>query len=84
MKNSKLSRREVAEILENFLDGSGGPWAWDDFTLGMSFDDAHLEEIRIRCAGLSSEFPSKNPHEFCNELGRDILRGYIRELKFSS
>ncbi|MGB6875332.1 MAG: hypothetical protein WBD87_04800 [Candidatus Acidiferrales bacterium] len=81
MKKYKLSNQEVAQILEDFLEGRGSRWAWDDFTLGMSFEDKNLEEIRIRCAGLSQEFPPDNPNEFCNEQGRDVIRGYVQQLK---
>lgn len=75
------TNQEVAQILEDFLEGTGSRWAWDDFTLGMSFEDKNLEEIRIRCAGLTQEFPSDNPNEFCNEQGREVIRGYVKQLK---
>jgi hypothetical protein len=84
MKKYKLSNQEAAQILEDFLDGKGSQWTWDDFTLGMSFEDKRLEDIRNRCVGLSKEFPSNNPNECCNEQGRDVLRGYIEQLKTAS
>lgn len=81
MKKYKLSNQEVAQILEDFLEHKGNPLAWDGFTLGMSFDDEYLEKIRIRCTGLSQEFPPNNPGEYCNEQGRDVIRGYVQQLK---
>lgn len=81
MKKYKLSNQEVAQILEDFLEGKGSRWAWDDFTLGMSFEDKNLEEIRSRCVGLSQEFPPDNPNEFCNEQGRNVIRGYVKQLR---
>ena len=81
MKKNKLSNREVAQILEDFLEGKGSRWAWDDFTLGMSFEDKHLEDIRIRCADLSREFPPDKPNEYCNERGRNVLRDYVEQLR---
>jgi hypothetical protein len=81
MKKHKLSNQEVAQVLEDFLDGKGTRWAWDDFTLGMSFEDKHLEDIRIRCVGLSQEFPPNNLNEYCNEQGRNVIRGYIIQLR---
>ncbi|HEY2168427.1 MAG TPA: hypothetical protein VGJ30_02290 [Candidatus Angelobacter sp.] len=81
MKNRELSNQEVAQILEDFLDGKGSQWAWDDFTLGMSFEDKHLEEIRIRGMGLSQEFPPSNPNEYCNEQGRKVIRDYATQLR---
>lgn len=81
MKKNKLSHQEVAKILEDFLEGTGSRWAWDDYTLGMSFDDANLERIRARCAGLSREFPADSPNEYCNEQGRNIIRDYVKQLR---
>src|SRR5262249_14533127 len=84
VKPNKLSAGEVARILEGFLEGTGGRWDWDDFTLGMSLDDPELEEIRKRCAGLWQEFPSDNPRHYCSEQGRTVIRDYITQLRASS
>jgi hypothetical protein len=77
----ELSRFEVAEILERFLDGSSGPWDWDDFTRGMSFRDRALEAIRLRCSCLSEEFPPTAPNRYCGEKGLEVIRSYIAELR---
>jgi len=71
----------VPQILEDFVEGKGSRWAWDDYTLGMSFEDEYLEEIRIRCVGLSHEFLPDNPNEFCNEQGRNVIRDYVKQLR---
>jgi hypothetical protein len=84
MKKYKLTNEEVAQILEDFLEGRGNRWAWDDFTIGMSFEDRYLEQIRTRCAGLGQEFPPNNPNEFCNQQGRNVIRDYVRELRASN
>jgi hypothetical protein len=81
IKKYRLSNLEVAQILEDFLEGKGSRWTWDDFTLGMSFEDENLEEIRIQCAALSQEFPSDSPNEYCNEQGRTLIRDYVKQLK---
>ncbi len=78
---AELDKFEVAKILEDFLQGSGSPWAWDDFTLGMSFRDPMLESIRRRCAGLSQEFPPTSPGKYCGEEGLKVLRAYVSELR---
>lgn len=80
-QEKELGRLEVADILENFLRGSGTPWEWDDFTLGMSFSDTRLEAIRRRSAGLGEEFPPASPHEYCGEEGLKVLQSYIRQLR---
>lgn len=80
MGKTKLSRREVAQILENFLAGTGGKWAWDDFT-SFALDDEELERIRIRCRGLDSELPPLEKGHFCSERGFEVIRGFVRELR---
>jgi hypothetical protein len=82
-RKSKLGKLEIAQILQDFLDGTGNPLAWDGFTTGMRFEDSYLDGIRIRCARLSEEFPPAGPREYCGEQGRDVIRNYIRELRNS-
>ena len=77
------SRLEVAQLLADFLEGTGNPLAWDGFTLGSRFDDERLEQIRLRCAGLSQEFPPETRGEYCSEQGLEVIRGYIAELRHS-
>jgi hypothetical protein len=83
MRKSKLSHQQVAQLMQDFLDGNGHPMAWDGFTQGMSFENPYLEDVRIRCAGLSQEFPSANQSRYCNEQGLEVIRNYIRELRES-
>ena len=81
LRKSELTRKEVAQIMEDFLSGSGEPLAWDGFTLGMTFEDPELEDIRLRCAGLTAEFPPTQPNHYCSEHGLAIIRGYIQLLR---
>lgn len=81
IKKYKLSKLQVAQVLEDFLEGRGNPWAWDDFTQGMTLDDEYLEKIRIRCANLSEEYPPDRLNEYCNEQGRNVLREYVTALR---
>jgi hypothetical protein len=83
-RRTRLTKREVSRILENFIDGKGDRWDWDDFVSGLSLEDDYLEKIRTRCDGLSEEFPPDKPGEYCNEQGREVIRGYIRELRNST
>jgi hypothetical protein len=76
----RLGRRDVAQILEDFLAGTGDSWAWDDFT-SFAIDDEELEQIRIRCSGLDSEFPPLEKGHFCSEEGLEVIKGFIRELR---
>jgi hypothetical protein len=80
-REKELDRFEVAKILENFLQSTGSPWEWDDFTLGMSFRDPVLEAIRQRCAGLGKEFPPDSPNKYCGDEGLKVLQSYVSELR---
>jgi len=79
--NNPVTREHVAAILEDFLEGRGSKWAWDDFISGMSFEDEYLETIRRRCDGLGQEFPPEKEGEYCNAKGRELIREYIRQLR---
>jgi len=48
-KGMVYTPEEVADIIEKFLDGSGGEWDWDDFT-SITIKDAYLDGIRCKCA----------------------------------
>jgi len=78
-----LGRLDVANILENFLKGTGGPYHWDDFISVGTVADEHLKHIQRHVNLLSEEFPPETPGEYCNEQGRDVIRRYIAELRGS-
>jgi hypothetical protein len=81
LTNKVLGRLEVAQILENFLQGAGGPWDWDDFISVGNVADDRLKQIQRHVNLLSDEFPPEKPGEYCNEQGRDVIRRYIAELR---
>lgn len=82
MKPIKLTRQEVARILEEFIDGTGGPHDWDDF-MSFPIEDDNLERIRLRCSGLDSKFPPDQKGRFCNEVGLAVIQTYVAELRSS-
>jgi hypothetical protein len=79
MPKQKLSRLEVARILQDFLEGTSYKWAWDDF-ISLPLEDTELERIRIRCATLDSEFPPVEKRHFCGEEGFVVIGCYVKEL----
>jgi hypothetical protein len=74
---------EVAELLDGFVDGTGGQWDWDDFTLGMTFTDKRLQEIQARCRVLSLEFPPPAKEMYTSGQGVQVIRDYAAELRRS-
>jgi hypothetical protein len=72
---------EVAQTLENFIDGSGGRWDWDNYSTGVSFKDPYLRDLQIRMASLGNEFPPLSKGHYCSPEGIEVIRSYIRELR---
>jgi hypothetical protein len=77
----KLARLEIATILENFLEGTGGRWEWDDLISVGDVADERLRQIQQHVNLLSDEFPPEKPGEYCNEQGREVIRRYIADLR---
>ena len=75
----KATREDVAKSIEDFVNGAGGPWDWDDF-VSCRIADEELETIRIKCLRIESEYPG-GPNRWCNEQGIDVLRGLARQLR---
>ena len=75
-----LTRQQVAKVLDDFLDGTGGKWDWDDFT-SVPLADPELEAIRVKGMLLPAEFPPTTRTEYSNEQGRQVLRNLANQLK---
>lgn len=71
---------QVAKFLEDFLNGAGPKWEWDDF-LATPIADEALDRIRQRCQKLDLEFPPERPGVFCNAEGLAVIRGYLDQLR---
>ena len=84
MESRELSRVEVANLIDDFIEGRGGAWEWDDFVSGMQFDDESLKLVQRRCANLPVEFPSTKPQHYCNDDGLMVLRDIVAQLKAES
>jgi len=46
--NRRLSNLDVAQILEDFIQGTGGGWDWDDF---LSIAEVANERLDARTRG---------------------------------
>jgi hypothetical protein len=73
---------EVANTLEDFVEGTGGKWDWDDYITATTFpDDPYLQEVQSRMVNLSGEFPA-GPHAgYCGVDGFEVIRAYVRDLR---
>jgi len=71
---------EVAEIIHDFLTGTGSPWDWDDF-ISASLGDPRLDNIRQQCANLPDRFPPGDQGGYCGEDGLQELREILTSLR---
>ena len=80
MRKIARSRGEMADIIDRFVNGICGRWDWDDFCSFPIVDPA-LDAIRVRCIGLSEEFPSTQKGHYCSEPGFEVMREMVRKLR---
>ena len=79
-KPVRRTRAEVASTIRAFVDGTGGPYDWDDFICGGRIEDPTLENIRARCAALPQEFPPLQSAEYCSREGVELMRSFVAQL----
>tara|TARA_R110000850_G_scaffold42454_18_gene108953 strand:- start:1315 stop:1701 length:387 start_codon:yes stop_codon:yes gene_type:complete len=71
---------EVRTYLEQFLNGEGNPYDWDDF-LSIPIKDPYLDSIKNRANRIHGDHPPTEPGHWCSTEGENILKGFIEELK---
>lgn len=79
----KRTREEVTCIIEQFLDGTGGKWDWDNFCSTEIADD-ELDRIRNLCAGASETYPPTEKGHYCSAEGLGHLRNIANQLRSGS
>ncbi|MCY3003029.1 MAG: hypothetical protein NTV21_14600 [Planctomycetota bacterium] len=80
MKRPDMSREEVAQCIQDFLEGTGGAYDWDDFT-SSEFRDPELESVRKQCIDVYTSFPAANGEGYCNAEGLAELRRLLALLR---
>ena len=78
-----MTKTEIANLIESFLDGSCGEWDWDDF-IHTKLNTPELEEIQKRCAYLPQEFPPMERGHYCGAEGFEVLKKMVNDLRRSS
>ena len=72
---------DVAKTLEDFVNGTGGRWAWNDHTSAMSYeDDPYLQDVQRKMVYLDTEFPSGG-NGYCGADGIEVIRAYVQDLR---
>ena len=81
-KARTMTYLEVADVLEDFVEGRGGRWDWDNYLSYTSFEnDKYLEQLQERMIRLSDEFPCGKEGGYCGHEGFEVIRCYVRELR---
>ena len=75
-----LSPAEAAVVIERFLQGTGEPDDWDDFT-SVRCKDPIVEAARLRCISVRDEYPPERSGEYCSAMGLDVLRDLAMSLR---
>jgi hypothetical protein len=76
------TKLEVASIIEQFLDGTGGKWDWDDFC-SHGISDPYLDSVRVECMELNETHPPTKKGHYCSDVGFEVMRGLVATLRAS-
>lgn len=75
---ARRTRAEVADIIEQFLEGAAGTANFNDFC-SMVLADPELNAIRIRCSKFHTE--DFSPDRYGGPAGQDIMRTFVKTLR---
>ncbi len=75
-----LTADQVADCIENFLEGRGGAWDWGEF-LSFPIQDPVLERIRVRCIELPDVYPVEPGDGYCGPEGEREMRRMLAQLR---
>jgi hypothetical protein len=73
---------EVATLIEDFVNGTGGDWDWGSF-ISTRFESEIINGAQNECLKVAQEFPPTGRIGWCNEQGLERLRAIASELRAS-
>jgi len=79
-----MNFNEMADVIERFLNGTAGPWEWDDVFQGGTYEDPFLRSIQKRCLELDREFPPVVKGWYSSPEGLSVLRELVAALRSRS
>jgi len=79
MDSVSNERLEAAKTIEDFIEGTGGIWDWDEFITATKFRDPLVLKIQAECLMTADRYPTSSG--WCNDQGIELMRGFIIELR---
>jgi hypothetical protein len=76
----KMTKNEIADLIEAFIDGRSGDWDWDDF-ISIKQADPEIDSIRAQCAKIPEIFPPTEKGYYCAPDGFKALKGLVQNLR---
>jgi hypothetical protein len=74
----KMSRTEVANEIEAFLEDRLGEWDWDEF-ISLRLVHPEMDAIRRLCADLPEIDPPIASGHYCGERGMSIMARLVAD-----
>ena len=78
-RREKMSDRELADLIERYLQGCGSAWEWGDF-VDSRFRDERLERLRQMCFAAESEPPAQREASLTELVRRLRAEGDRRDV----
>ena len=78
MGTFQRTRAEVADIIEQFLEGTGAASTFEDFC-SRRITDPELEAIRRRCLQFQTE--DGRPAQYSRPANQDMMRTFVKALR---
>ncbi len=67
-----MTKRDLASLILSFIDGTCGPYDWED-VVSYRQEDPEVEKWRKILNEFDVKYPPSNPNEFCNAEGREEM-----------
>ena len=75
-----MTRTEIADLIQSFLDGSCSEWDWDDF-LHTPLNDPEFQAVQNQCAALPLDYPPTESGHYTNSEGTEVLKNIVSHLR---
>ena len=75
-----MSPGEVAEMIERFVEGTGGAYDWDDF-ISVRIADPYLSAVQEVCSQTHAAFPPPGNRGWSDEKGIAVLRQLAADVR---